>query len=203
MLQLPRRRPTSKPQLDGRSGATLDAARCQQRHPGAVGAEPRPARAAQRQHASRPARTQRRPSGVAKRSAPSASQPSQRWRMWKCTPAPRSRCSQARSSGAAFRSVGNTRPELPTKVSMPSPCAQARSACGSKRVEQRRQLRRCARRSARRNGVERFRMGEVHAALAGQQELAADRGHGVVQLDLRRRPRPAPRPPSGRPGRRR
>jgi hypothetical protein len=27
-------------------------------------------------------------------------------------------------------------------------------------------------------------MGDVHAALAGQQELAADRGHGVIQVDL-------------------
>ena len=36
------------------------------------------------------------------------------------TPLSRRRLSQARSNGAAFMSVGNTRPELPMKVSMPS-----------------------------------------------------------------------------------
>jgi hypothetical protein len=41
------------------------------------------------------------------------------------------RCSQARSSGAAFMSVGNTRPEVPTKVSMPRPAAHARTAAPS------------------------------------------------------------------------
>ena len=39
----------------------------------------------------------------------------------------RRRCSQARSSGAAFMSVGNTRCELPTKVVMPRPAAQSRT----------------------------------------------------------------------------
>jgi len=33
-------------------------------------------------------------------------------------------------SGAAFISVGKTRPEVPTKVSMPRPCIQSRSAVG-------------------------------------------------------------------------
>ena len=47
------------------------------------------------------------------------------------------RCSQARSKGAAFMSRGNTRCELPTKVSMPSPAAQSRSACGPKTSSQR------------------------------------------------------------------
>jgi hypothetical protein len=40
--------------------------------------------------------------------------------MEKRTPACLSWCSQARSKGAAFMSVGNTRPELPTKVATPS-----------------------------------------------------------------------------------
>ena len=44
--------------------------------------------------------------------------------------AERRRCSQARSSGAAFISSGNTRPDVPTKVDTPSACTQARSASG-------------------------------------------------------------------------
>ena len=79
------------------------------------------------------AATCRSPWGTAKRRAPSCAQPSQRWRMWNCTPRPRSRCSHARSSGAAFISAGNTRPEVPTKVSTPSPCAQARRCSAPKR----------------------------------------------------------------------
>ena len=79
------------------------------------------------------AATCRSPWGTAKRRAPSGAQPSQRWRMWNCTPRPRSRCSHARSSGAAFMSAGNTRPEVPTKVSTPSPCAQARRCSAPKR----------------------------------------------------------------------
>jgi hypothetical protein len=31
--------------------------------------------------------------------------------------------------------------------------------------------------------VQRFGVGEVHATFAGQQKLAADRGHGVEQVD--------------------
>jgi hypothetical protein len=54
------------------------------------------------------------PSGVAKRNAPSASQPSQRCWTWNCTPLSLSRRTQPRNSGAALRSTGNTRPELPT-----------------------------------------------------------------------------------------
>lgn len=47
------------------------------------------------------------------------------------TPVSRSRCNQARSRGAAFFSVGNTRPELPTKVSTPNLAAQSRKAVAS------------------------------------------------------------------------
>jgi len=73
------------------------------------------------------------PSGPAKRRvASSPAQPSQRWRMWNCTPPARSRCSQARSNGAAFMSLGNTRPDVPTKVRMPSSAAHARTASGPK-----------------------------------------------------------------------
>ena len=78
----------------------------------------------------------RAPCGVAKCSAPSSSQPSQRWRWWNTTPCSRKRCSQARSSGAAFMSVGKTRPEVPTKVSTPRPAAQARTASGGKACSQ-------------------------------------------------------------------
>ena len=31
----------------------------------------------------------------------------------------------------------------------------------------------------------RFRMGQIHSTLAGQQELAPDRWHGIVEIDLR------------------
>ena len=44
----------------------------------------------------------------------------------------RNRRSHERSNGAAFKSLGNTRPEVPTNVSMPSPRAQALSASGPK-----------------------------------------------------------------------
>jgi hypothetical protein len=57
----------------------------------------------------------------------------------------RRRCSQARSSGAAFMSVGKTRCELPTKVSTPRPAAQARRFSGPKAREQ---WRRCCARLA-------------------------------------------------------
>ena len=70
------------------------------------------------------------PSGVSKRSAPSASHPVQRWRSAKRTPSRPSRASQARSSGDAFMAVGNTRPEEPTKHGWPRPSAHALSASG-------------------------------------------------------------------------
>jgi hypothetical protein len=45
----------------------------------------------------------RRAAGCVEAQAPSSARPArQRWRVWKRTPAPRRRCSQARSSGAAF-----------------------------------------------------------------------------------------------------
>ena len=57
--------------------------------------------------------------------------PVQRWRMKNSTGGPflgwRRRVNQARNSGAAFMSVGNTRPELPTNVSIPKRAAQART----------------------------------------------------------------------------
>ena len=56
--------------------------------------------------------------------------------MWKRTPEARRRCSQARSSGAAFISAGNTRFDEPTKVLMPRPSAQSRRACGDKTSSQ-------------------------------------------------------------------
>ena len=74
-----------------------------------------------------------------------SSHPTQRQRMWNvtgtaigsATPAApstrpavapwRSRCIHARSSGAAFMSAGKIRPDVPTKVSTPSPLAQSRT----------------------------------------------------------------------------
>ena len=88
---------------------------------------PRPAGSAERQNRGRGAKS---PSAVARRSSPSAFHPSQRCRTCRRTPACRKRCSQARNSGAAFMPVGNTRPELPTAVSMPSCPAHRRSWSG-------------------------------------------------------------------------
>ena len=63
-------------------------------------------------------------------------QPLQRWRMWNCTGTPdtgwRRRCNQARNSGAAFMSDGNTRPDVPTNVLMPSVPAQSRRSAAPK-----------------------------------------------------------------------
>mmetsp|Transcript_116494 Transcript_116494/g.323857 ORF Transcript_116494/g.323857 Transcript_116494/m.323857 type:complete len:307 (+) Transcript_116494:327-1247(+) len=126
--------PMSKPQLAGCSGATSTPRAAS--HGAQAPSEPSCGHEAPPSASSVAVGvTRRSPSGVAKRSAPipgSAAQPVQRWRIANLTPAARSRCSQARSSGAAFRSAGNTRPELPTKVSTPSPAAQARSASASK-----------------------------------------------------------------------
>ena len=44
------------------------------------------------------------------------------------TPCSASRSSHARSSGEAFIALGNTRPEDPTNVSLPSPAAHSRTA---------------------------------------------------------------------------
>jgi len=119
----------SKPQLAGRRGATAMPARVR------VGTQaPSEPSLAQlpppRASTVAAGFTSISPAGVAKRRAPSALQPSQRCRTWKATPSWRSRCSQARSRGAAFISVGKTRPEVPTKVSMPRPRIQARRASG-------------------------------------------------------------------------
>ena len=69
------------------------------------------------------------PSGVANTKAPEFDQPSQRCRMQNRTPELRNWCNQARSNGAAFMSVGKTRPELPTKVPIPKASAHSRN-CG-------------------------------------------------------------------------
>ena len=121
--------PTSKPQFDGCSGASVDAARLQpaaprrRRSPAAASwRRPAPARwpaahAAARPAASRSAARRRRPSPASGGACASAR--------------------PARAAGAARRAAaarpscrsGNTRPELPTKVSMPSaarPVAQRR-----------------------------------------------------------------------------
>jgi hypothetical protein len=101
---------------------------------------------------------------------------------WKRTPAPRRRASQARSSGAAFISAGKTRPELPTKVLTPSPRPRP-AGRPARRLEHRLDLGPAAA-VAPGEGLEGFRMGDVEPALAGQQELAAHRGHGVEDVHL-------------------
>ena len=119
---------TSKPQLAGRKGMirTLRAFS----HGTQAASEPRrgqlaPPRASR--HAS--ARTSKRPAAVSN-VYPSFSNPIQRWRGMSRTPWCSSRRSQDRSSGEAFMTLGNTRPELPTKVSVPRPWAQLRMSCG-------------------------------------------------------------------------
>jgi hypothetical protein len=134
--------PMSKPQFDGRSGAVSTPAACsagsQAPSEPSRGQLPPPSASS-----TASARTVTSPAGAWKRSttSPRASGCNapgcQRCRMCSRTPAARSRCSQARSSGAAFISSGKTRPELPTKVPMPSPVAQSRSACGPKASSQR------------------------------------------------------------------
>ena len=140
--------PMSKPQFDGCKRRDVDAARLQQRLPGAVGTELRPAAAAEREHhgvgvhvhfaarAWRSAARRRRASRC------------QRCCTWKRTPCSRRRRTQPRSSGAALRSVGNTRPELPTKVSTPSPRAHSRRVVGIEIAQPAARPRACVRGSA-------------------------------------------------------
>ena len=67
---------------------------------------------------------------------------------------------------------------------MPCACTQARSARGAEAV---RQAPTSAARSRQRprKAASRLGMGDVEPALAGEQELAPDRGHGIEKLDLR------------------
>ncbi len=145
------------------------------RGPGAVGAEPRPGAAAEREH--RRAR-RRAPAGLrAWRSAAAPSrQPSQRQRVRKrdargLEPARSRRAAAARPSSRA----GKTRPELPVKTATPRSAAQrarpppGRRRRGSARASRRR---RCRRRRRRRRGSS---LGEVEAGLAGHQSLRPER----------------------------
>ncbi|KAG1252357.1 hypothetical protein G6F65_017957 [Rhizopus arrhizus] len=126
---------TSNPQLAGRSGATSTPCACRP-------ATQAPSEPSLAQLPPPKARTTasvaivRTPSGVSNRnpSAEGASlvaHPSPRCRIWKRTPEARNRASHARSNGAAFISSGKTRPDEPTKVWMPSSCAQSRNAVAS------------------------------------------------------------------------
>ena len=66
---------------------------------------------------------------------------------------------------------------------MPSPRAQVLEAVWSERREQRRDLRApCP--IAREKFLRRFRVREIQAAFPGQEELATDRRHGVIEIDL-------------------
>ena len=121
---------TSKPQLDGCSGATATprAASSGTQAPSEPRRDQLPPPSAS---TTARARTRISCAPCANTSRPASSQPLQRWRMCICTGQPgagwRRRYSQARSKGAAFISVGKTRPEEPTKVSMPKSCAQRRA----------------------------------------------------------------------------
>ena len=194
---------TTKPQFAGRSGATAMPALRQRHRPSrrrsrAAASLRRRAPAPRRRHG-----PSTRPSGVSNSSAPRSSQPIQRWRSLNSTPAPSSRRSQARSSGEVLNDFGNTRP-LDADERRPGPGPRTRRAPPP--AETPRSPRADAaspRHSASRKRVELFAVREIEAAAAGQQEFAAGRRHPVVDGDRARRPAPAPRPPSGRRGRRR
>ena len=196
---------TSKPQFDGCSGAMATPRCASQRHPGAVGAEPRPAARRPAPAPTAPACTRALALPAWRSAAPPspAPQPSQRCRMWKRTPAARRRCSQARSSGAAFMSVG----KHAARAADEGVDAQARGPVaqrvGAEGLAARARPAPRARAVARQEGSHRLAVREVQPALAGEQELAPDRRHGVVEFDRHARVRPAPRRPSARPGRRR
>jgi hypothetical protein len=78
-------------------------------------------------------------------------------------------------------SVGKTRPELPTKVSMPSSRRQVSRLLRPEVFQQRAQPGRRLGKAAD-EGLEGLGMGQVQPALASQQELAAHRGHAVEEM---------------------
>ena len=168
---------TRKPQLAGRNGATAPG----RSRPAGVGAKPRPGRAAERQDGDVAGRIGR--PAVSKRSAPSASQPVQRCRACSRTPRSPSRRSQARSSGEAFIAAGNTRPLVPTKVGWPRPWHHAISASGGNARMIGSSQSRARRRSATGRHRQAVRHGSGSAAAPRHQQLAAGRGHVVVDCD--------------------
>ena len=80
-------------------------------------------------------------------------------------------------------SVGKTRPELPTNVSTPKPVHPRAQGVGIESSHERRDLL-AARAVAAEERLERLRMRDVHAAFARHQKFAADRRHGVIDVDL-------------------
>ena len=103
--------------------------------------------------------------------------------MWKRTPAARRRCSQARSSGAAFMSVGKHAARGADEGLDAEAVRPVAQRLGPEGAQQRLDLR-AALAEAAGEALEGLGVREVQAARAGQQELAADRGHGVVQMHL-------------------
>ena len=151
-------------------------------HPCAVGAEPRPAGAAEREHgrvrfdaaSPRPAfRTQ---------DVRRSSQPVQRWRSANCTPIASSRRSHARSKGEALNACGKTRPLEPTKVGCPSASLHSRNASRRKRRDRGFEMRHRAA-VARQELRQRLAVRQVEPAAPGHQELAAGRRHRVIDRD--------------------
>ena len=109
---------TAKPELDGRSGDICTHLAARVSDPCAVGAEPRPACAAERQY--RRARLDDlRSIRRLKAQRPCSSQPVQRCAR-KFYAHRSSRRSHARSKGDALKAFGNTRPLEPMKVSCPA-----------------------------------------------------------------------------------
>jgi hypothetical protein len=79
-------------------------------------------------------------------------------------------------------SVGKTRPEVPTKVSMPRAVRPVAQRLRTEGVEQWLQFG-AAFAVTRDEAVVGFGVGDVHAALAGEQELARHRRHGVEEFN--------------------
>ena len=151
----------------------------------------RPSRAAASSRRPAPARRRRgratclAAAARAKRSAAGRRpKPVQRWRMWSRTP----RLAQPVQPGAQQRrrlQVGREDPARAADEGLDAEAVRpsARSASGPKSRSIGSQRARRARRSASTKRVERLAVGQVQPALAGEQELAADRGHGVVHVD--------------------
>jgi hypothetical protein len=177
-----------------RSRSWLAAAAPHRRRARAAGAPRRrrspagPAATAQRQHHAS-ARSCTSPAGIGETHTraggvigPSLSQ---RWRMWNCTGTPvppgwRSRCIQLRSSGAAFMSVGNTRPESRQRSRCPGPVPR-RAPARPETLQQRSDLPLACTEPGY-EALGRLGVRQVQAADTGQQELAPDRRHGVIHM---------------------
>ena len=163
------------------------AALLQQRHPRAVGAQARPARATQRQHDRLGAAPRAHPAALRSARRPRCVQPMKRCRMWNCTPA---RAQPVQPGAQQRRGLHLGREDAAGSADEGRDAQSLRPVAQRLRIELPEQGLdlRPALAVTRREGVERLRVREVQAALARQQELAARRRHGVEDMHLQRRP---------------